>query len=70
MVSVVVLEQQEPLLPSPAPVLRDLLVSVCSVLADSVTALTSKDEARQVRHAALHVTISCVTRDISVTCDT
>ena len=62
--------QQEPLLPSPAPVLRDLLVSVCSVLADSVTALTSKDEARQVRHAALHVTISCVTRDISVTCDT
>ena len=48
--------QQEAALPSPAPVLRDLLVSVCSVLADSVTALTSADEARQVRHAALHET--------------
>ena len=54
--------QQEPLLPSPAPVLRDLLVSVCSVLADSVTALTSTDEARQVRHVT---TVHCGPRGCS-----
>ena len=41
--------QKEDIEPSNDPIIHDILTSICDVLADSVTALTSKDEMRQVR---------------------
>ena len=41
--------QKEDIAPSTDSIIHDILTSICDVLADSVTALTSKDEMRQVR---------------------